>query len=201
MKKYIFFFLAIIIILLLLLLGCKPSNTPYFQEVLSEKNITFTKIRGSEEKDSISMNVPIEFKLNLNSSKIQDVKIYCRIDRKQLIQIEDFSIFNAQNDKIIYAIEDLNYNTYPKKIFISQYQHISKKQAEILIKKYNPRTSINDIKTGKDTLKLVSYKKYIQDNPQFIKEMRKVPDSLIFSIGFFEGKSKVIGEKIKWLDK
>lgn len=195
MRKY--FFLLIII----LLAGCESSDSKYFQEVLSDKDITFTRIRGSKEKDSVSMNVPIGFKLNLNSSKIQDVKIYCRIDGKQLIQIENFSIFNSKNNKMIYAIEDLNYNTYPQKIFISHYQKIPNKQAELLLKMYHPTASLNEIIKRNDTLKLVSYKKYIKDNPQFIKEMRKVSDSLIVSIGFFGGKSKIVEKKIKWLDK
>ncbi|WP_433812085.1 hypothetical protein [Flavobacterium johnsoniae] len=196
MKKHILFWTIIFS-----MLGCKPFNDPYFEEIVSKKNIFFTRIRGAKEKDSINMNIPIEFKLNLNSSKIRSVGLYCKINEKQLIQIEDFSIFNSENDRIIYAIEDLNYQTYPKKIFISQYQHISKKEAEMLLKKYNPSASINDIKTGSDTINLVSYKKYIKDNPNFIKKMRKDSDSLILSIGFFKGKTKIVSEKIKWLDK
>jgi hypothetical protein len=196
MKKQILFWAIIF-----LMFGCKPINKPYFKEVLSEKNIFFTKIRGSKEKDSVNMNIPIEFKLNLNSSKIRKVGLYCKINKKRLTQIEEFSILNAENDKIIYAIEDLNYHTYPKKIFISHYQHISKKQAEMLLNKYNPSASINDIKTGRDTINLVSYKKYIIDNPNFIKKMRKDPDSLILSIGFFKEETKIIKEKIKWIDK
>ncbi|MDR7371015.1 hypothetical protein [Flavobacterium aquidurense] len=189
-------------IMALCFLGCKSPNSPYFKEIISEKNITITTIRTDTNTDSLCLNIPIEFMLDLNSSNIKSVVIYYVIDDKQLMDVEDFLIYNGENNKIMYVMEDLEENIYPQSIYILQRKnrHIGKEKAESLLKKYNPTASISNIKFG-DTIKLVSYKKYIQDNPEFIKEMRKVPDSLILSIGFSGGKSKVVGEKIKWLDK
>ncbi|MBF7091754.1 hypothetical protein IUY40_09385 [Flavobacterium sp. ALJ2] len=191
----------ILIIILYLLVGCQSRKSPYFQELISTKEITLTKVRGPVQSDSITLSIPIEFSLNLNNSDIKSLVIYYVINGKQLMQVEDFLVYNGKSNKVMSVIEKGENNIYPESIYIRQIKHISKKEAELLIKKYNPLASINNIRTGADTIKLVSYKKYIEDNPSFIKEMRKEPDSLILSIGFFKKESKVIGEKIKWLNK
>lgn len=188
------------IITLFIFVGCQSGKSPYFKEIISTKEIALTKVRGAFSTDSVTLNIPVEFSLNLDNSDIKSVVAYYISDGRQLMQIEDYLVYNSKNNRVMSVLDNSD-NIYPEKMYVLQNIHISNNQAELLIKKYNSNASLNNIKTGRDTIKLVTYEKYIKDNPNFIKEMRKKTDSLILSIHFFNGSSKVVGEKIKWLDK
>lgn len=51
------------------------------------------------------------------------------------------------------------------------------------------------IETISDKNVSISFRK---DDPQFIKNMRNVTDSLKLSIGFGKRKTEIIGKKIEW---
>jgi hypothetical protein len=188
--------ISLIICILLFLSGCAEKK--YFTEVVSTKKVTISMHEYLNEK-YLTLNIPVEFELNLNHSEIKDVGIYWILNNKQLTDVEDYVVMNTENDKIIYAIEDKEYPNYPKSIYLlNRKNKISTEEALNLIKKYNPNVTLERIKSKKDTIPLVSYAQFRKDNLQFLKEMRKQSDSLILSIGFSGGKEKLFKEKINW---
>ncbi|OYU78973.1 MAG: hypothetical protein CFE23_16205 [Flavobacterium sp. BFFFF1] len=188
--------ISLVISVLFLATGCAEKK--YFTEVVSDKVITISMREAYNEK-YLTLNIPVGFSLNLNHSEIKDVRLYWVLNNKQLADVEDYVVMNAENDRIIYAIEDKEYPNYPKSIYLlNRRNKISKEDALALIKKYNPTATLESIKSRKDTIKLVSYALYRKDNPEFLKEMRRLPDSLIFSIGFSGGKGELFKAKINW---
>lgn len=65
-----------------------------------------------------------------------------------------------------------------------------------MIKKYNSTATIDKLQTKNDTISLVSYSQFRKDNPKFLEEMRKVPDSLTLVISK-SGKKEIIVSSVK----
>ncbi|MEM0543423.1 hypothetical protein WFZ85_12415 [Flavobacterium sp. j3] len=106
---------------------------------------------------------------------------------------------NGKTNKIIYAIEDLEYPNYPKSILLyNRINFISNEEAVALINKYNPNATLQSLKTENDTIYLEVYSKFRTSEFYFLSEMRKVPDTISLSIGFSGGKQKVFKERINW---
>lgn len=196
MKKTLPIFMLILAIILFF--GCKENKL--LSEIISEKKVQFTLIPNSKIQDSIALLIPIEFKLNLNSSDIKDVGIYYKYNNsRDMWQPQDFVIKNGTTNKIIFAIEDLNYETYPTSInVINRKLFISKQKAIRLLKEYKPEENIESLKSKIDTISIVHYSKFRADHPEFLSEMRKEPDSIILSIGLSKGKSEIVREKVNW---
>lgn len=196
MKKTLPIFMLILAIILFF--GCKENKL--LTENISDKKVQFTLIPNSKIQDSIALLIPIEFKLNLNSSEIKDVGIYYKYNNsRDMWQPQDFVIKNGTTNKIIFAIEDLNYETYPTSInVINRKLFISKQKAIRLLKEYNSEENIESLKLKTDTISIVPYSKFRVNHPEFLSEMRKEPDSIILSIGLSKGKSEIVVEKINW---
>lgn len=180
------------------LISCNQKT--YFKEVVSEKNVTLFKPEFSKTSEDLIISIPVEFNLYLNNfPEIKDVGIYYKKNGKRCEQIDDFVLRDGKTNKIIFAIEDLESPNYPESIYIvDRKMTIPKEKAQEMIKRYNITTSLKNIKSKNDTIKLVSYLKFKKDYPDFINELRKVPDSLVLSLGLSKGKSKVVKAKINW---
>lgn len=185
----------ILLSIFILLLGC--SEKKYFREVVSKEMVSISKATIIND-EFLVMNIPLEFNLFLDKSNEQDVGFYFEIDNKTILHGEDYLIFDKKTKKWVWSLKNREYVDYPKSIYIFYLYKVNDEYAQELIKKYNPKKSLDDLKTYKDTIHLVSYAKFRKDNPKFLKEMRKKTDSLQLSIGFKGGKQMVVGEKIKW---
>lgn len=191
MKKTI-----ILISIVYLFVSCAENK--YFQEIVSNKKVSIS-IRETFNDKYLTLNIPLEFNLNLNHSEIKDVGVYWKLNNKILTDDEDYYIRETKNDKIIFGIQDKEFPNYPESIYLLNAKNkISIDDALVLIKKYNPTADLQSIKSRNDTIFIVSYKQYREDNPQFLQQMRKQPDSLFLSIGFSDGKQKTFKEKINW---
>ncbi len=187
------FFLALVISILA---GCEER--PYFKEIVSQKNVSIS-MRNIKGKNIRFLNVPIEFSLNLNRRDVKDVRIYYTVNHERAMRVRDFMVYNGDTDQKLYAIEDLGYGKYPKSIYIIDRRiNLTNARAVELINKYAPEQMLSNLKTEKDTISLVPYKKFREDYPDFIALMREEPDSLELSIGFSKGREEVFGEKIHW---
>lgn len=192
MKKMI----PYLILVFNLLIGCEEK--PYFKEIVSDKNVTIS-IREIEGERVIVLNIPIEFSLNLNQKDVKDVGVYCIIDNKLALELEDYLIYNGETNKTIFAIEDLEYGKYPKSIYIVDRRfRLTNTQAAEMVNKYTSNQSLIRLKTQNDTISLVSYRKFREDYPKFLEKMREEPDTLKLSIGFSKGREEVFSEKINW---
>ncbi|MBF7091744.1 hypothetical protein IUY40_09335 [Flavobacterium sp. ALJ2] len=181
--------------------NCKEKK--YFEEIVSEKDVSITKLRFAKdkEKDDLIINIPVEFNLYLNDfPNIRRVNIYYENNHHPCVIVQDFLINESQTDKTIFTLDDFKYPNYPKSIYlVEQKMKISKEEAQQLIKKYNPKTAVENIKSIDDTIPLVSYKKFREDNPKFIEELRRIPDSIKFVIKNRKEKKTIqIKEKINW---
>ncbi|MBF7091742.1 hypothetical protein IUY40_09325 [Flavobacterium sp. ALJ2] len=178
--------------------NCKEKK--YFKEIVSEKNVSITKIRFPEKGEDLVVTIPFEFNLYLNNfPKISFVGIYYEKDNS-LCTNANYLIYNSKTDKVIFSLDRYQYPNYPKSIYLVERKiKISQEEAQKLIKKYNPKTAVENIKSIDDTIPLVSYKKFREDNPKFIEELRRIPDSIIFVIQNRKEKNPIkIKEKINW---
>lgn len=194
-----------LLFLVLAIFSCNTGvqNQQYIKEIVSNNPVTISMredyLNSSEKKQTVVLNIPVEFQLNLNEKDVRDVRLYYLKDNRQLMRATDYLIYNGENKKPIYAFEDLEYPNYPKSVYIVDRQlAISSEKAEDMLQRYNPKASLSEIKSKVDTIEVVSYKKFREDYPDFIQRMRKQPDSIQLSIGFSKGRTKLVGERINW---
>jgi hypothetical protein len=179
--------------------SCKEKT--YFEEIVSEKNVNIAMAEFPKDKEDLVINVPLEFNLYLNNfSNIWFVNIYYKKNHHQCMIVDDYVIYDSQTDKAILMLDNFQYPNYPNAIYLVERKiKISNDEAQKLIEKYNPKTAIENIKTTNDTIPLVSYKKFREDNPKFIEELRRIPDSITFVIQNKKEKKPIqIKEKINW---
>jgi hypothetical protein len=179
--------------------NCKEKK--YFNEIISKKKVTITKIRFPKKGEDLVMTIPIEFTLYLNNfSNIKRVGIYYEKDDRLCSDVDDFLMYNSKTDNVIFSLDSYQYPNYPNGIYlVERKMKISKKEAQKFINKYNPKTSVEEIKSTNDTISLVSYKKFREDNPKFIEELRRIPDSITFVIQKRKEKKPIqVKERINW---
>ena len=184
-------------------LSCQSSEEAIElrQKVETDKKVSISKIsigQDSINKDSANIIYPVEFEIKHVSPKVRDVGLYYRIDDVFLKRIQDYMVYNGDTDSIIYAIEDLQYNEFPKSIVLRQYnfRKISSEEAETLLKKYGQK-SLSTIKEGEE-VDLTSYKEFKKDHPEMIEKLRKIPDSIILSVAVKGSEPQLIRKKIEW---
>ncbi|WP_395045637.1 hypothetical protein [Flavobacterium sp.] len=181
----------------LLLTSCSQKN--YIKEVISEKEVSISLIKTYNET-YFNLNVPLEFHLDFNSEKLYSVGHYYIKGNKSMLVGDDYLLFDLYNNKRLFSFDSFGAFNYPTKIYLYDRQlRISKEEVLELIKKYNPTANIDKLQTKKDTIKLVSYKQYRKDNPIFLEEMRKIPDSLTLVISKSGKKENILTSiKIDW---
>ena len=184
-------------------LSCQSSEEviELHQKVETDKKVRISKRSLGQEsiyKDSANIIYPVEFEIKHVSSKVRDVRLYYRVDDIILGQIKHFMIYNGDTDSIIYAIEDLRYNEFPKSIVLRQrnFRKISAVEAETLLKQYKKK----NMATIKDyeEVDLTSYKEFKKDHPEMIEKLRKIPDSIILSVAVKDSEPQLIRKKIEW---
>ena len=184
-------------------LSCQSSEEAIElrQKVETDKKVRISKRSLGQEsiyKDSANIIYPVEFEIKHVSPKVRDVRLYYRIDDVFLKRIQDYMVYNGDTDSIIYAIEDLQYNEFPKSIVLKQYnfRKISAVEAETLLKKYGQK-SLSTIKDYEE-VDLTSYKEFKKDHPEMIAKLRKIPDSIILSVAVKGSEPQLIRKKIEW---
>ena len=194
---------TVLILTLAGVLSCQSSEEAIElrQKVETDKKVSISKIsigQDSINKDSANIIYPVEFEIKSISSRLRSMWLYYRVDDKILGQIKHFMIYNGDTDSIIYAIEDLRYNEFPKSIVLRQrnFRKISSEEAENLLKKYGQK-SLSTIKDYEE-VDLTSYKEFKKDHPEMIEKLRKIPDSIILSVAVKGSEPKLIRKKIVW---
>ena len=179
-----------------MLISCAKKT--YIKEVVENKKVYITYREIFNDK-FYNLNIPIQFNLNLNSSKILRIMPYYETNGHQMTIVEDYIIINGENNKEIYGFDTFQPYHYPKTIYVVERKRkVSQNEVLDLIKKYNPSASIANLETKNDTIFLTSYSKYRKDNPKFLEDMRKQPDSLILSMWFGGEDKRLEKVKINW---
>lgn len=191
----------ILYLVYVLLNSCTPSQPIKIKQIESDEIVTIFKNvkNGPNKSDSISITVPIEFRLIVNESKVKGLLLYYFVDKKLLSDhLFDYQLYNKKNKREpIYSLEPY-FKDNPLNIIIKERNHlISKDDANTLLKKYNIGQSVNSLKFG-DTIKLVPFDQLIKENKKILDELNKVNDSLFFRITLKEGEVFIMKQKIKW---
>lgn len=187
----------VLMLIYLLLISC--TTTSYIKEVVSEKEVSISIIKTYKET-YYNLNVPLEFHLNLNSKKLYHVGHYYIKGNKSMLKGDDYLFIDASTNERFFLFDRFGAYNYPKKIYLYDRQlRLNEEQVLELIKKYNSTATIDKLQTKNDTISLVSYSQYRKDNPKFLEEMRKVPDSLTLVISKSGKKENIVSSvKINW---
>ncbi|WP_428229314.1 hypothetical protein [Flavobacterium sp.] len=178
MRKIIF--LALIICTLN---SCKRSEYINIKQIISDQIVTITpNLKKIDVKDSVSINIPIEFEIETYDSSLESIDLYYVINRKNLMQISEFEMFtNNDKNKPINSLKSYLSVEKPLRIILREKNHlISKNYARELLKKYNINHSLENLKLG-DTIKLISYNQFRKENPLLLNELRKIGDTIIIT--------------------
>ncbi len=189
----------ILVICLIFIFSCNRERKVIITQNESNEYISIYNNSISIKKDSINLDVPIEFTSNINKlSNLKSVIVHYFFDNKHLYQIDDYNIYYKKSKKKIYAIEELKKEDFPDQILIRNSNYlISKKEAGNLLKKYKINKSINNLKFG-DTIKLVPYNQFKKENKYIINELKKIDDSIVFRINVGKENPILVKQKINW---
>lgn len=193
-------FLIIVLIFQLFFTSCNLEKKIKIKQIASNENILIYKSFRNVKSDSISLDIPIEFDLNINEfSDVRSFIIYYYSNQKYLSNIIDYKIYSKENLKIIYAIEELNPKNIPNKILIRSGNYlISEEDAKLLLKKYNKTNKLlKDLKFG-DTIKIIPLNQFRMENKNIINELSKANDSIIFRINLDKDNPILVKQKINW---
>jgi hypothetical protein len=181
------------------IISCSHDKQKIIKQIPSNQIVTLYKSYRNSKNDSINLDIPIEFILNVNKlSNLRSFSIYYYSNNKSLQEIIDYKIYDKKSKKTIYAIEELKKEDLPNQILIrGNNSLISTSSAENLFKKYKINKSINSLKFG-DTVKLVPYKIFKKDNNSIINELKKIDDSIVFRINIGKEDPILIKKKIDW---
>uniref|UniRef100_UPI0039A43202 hypothetical protein n=1 Tax=Ornithobacterium rhinotracheale TaxID=28251 RepID=UPI0039A43202 len=183
-----------IIFISMILINCQKEL--YIKEIISNNEVAI--IRNNNNEDSLYLIVPLDFDININRSDIRNVQPYFMKDNKMATSVGDFLVAIRENNKYkyLYGFRELDYKTYPKSITIISKNSISKNKGRELLEYYNSPKDIEKMNYG-DTIFLVPYTQFRKDQPDFLSEMRKSPDSLFLIL--YKNKGNIqLREKINW---
>lgn len=182
--------------------SCTLKDPITVKQIVSDEMVTiFVNAKQSMANDSIAITIPTEFEITINSSTVKSLDLNYIINKRRLTDhIFDYQVYNKQNKtKPIYTLKPYLSTDKPINIIIKQRDYlVSKKDANELLKKYNIKQSLDNLKFG-DTIKLAPFNQIIKENKRLKNELNKVNDSIFFTIITADkGKSLMIKEKINW---
>ena len=154
--------------------SCKnQENRLGFNQNISNEFVYITPDMYSASRDSLKIDIPLEFYIKNNSNKnydyvettfyinkeYVDLGNYQNIDKKRRSEYEiHWKLSRGESNNIISRIEKL---------------YISIDDAKKVFKKY----AVNkDIENFRDSAKIAPYKQFRKDFPGIIKKMEKIPD-------------------------
>lgn len=166
-----------IILIFILFVSCKTQEKEVFlKQHISDDWVYITPDIYAENRDSLKIDIPLDFLIKNNSNKNYDyVETTFFIDKKY-VSLGDFRNINKITKEVKYD-EDWKLPSGKSEEIISRIKtlYINLDDAKEIFKKY----SINkDPEKFRDSAKLVSYKQFRKDFPNVIKELERIPDSI-----------------------
>lgn len=193
----------LLFILLPLLISCQTKEPIEVKQIDSKEMVTILpSLKNPLIKDSLSLSIPIELEIHINSSKVSYITWNYIVNGKSLYDDTfDYQVYNKQNKT--HPISNLNANDLSHSgkiinIILKERNHlISKKDASELLKKYHINKSLDNLKFG-DTIKLTTYDKFKKENKEIIKNIAKINDSISFKVTRGEKYFFFLEKKINW---
>ena len=191
----------IYILLIPIIFSCNSSTPIEVKQIDSNEIVTILpSLKNPLIKDSVVISIPTEFEISINSELVRGIDLNYIINKKRLTDhIFDYQVYTKENKtNPIYSLEPFIANKKKINIIIKERNHlISKKEAYMFLKKYNINKSLDNLKFG-DTIKLIPFNKFINDNQQLKDDLDRVSDSIYFRIMIQKEKSVILKEKINW---
>jgi maltodextrin utilization protein YvdJ len=192
----------ILIMLFALLVSCESKYPIEIKQITSKEFVTIEDnyMNRNAIKDSFRITIPTEYVIKINS-QIHNITWYYRVDNKILNPNRiDYQVFNKKNkgEEILRLNFEKSFNEKYDTIIVKEKKHlISKKDAQELLKKYNIKRSLEDLKS-KDAIKLTTYDKFREENKHIISDFNKITDSINFTVMKQDGSFFDLGKKINW---
>ena len=165
-----------IILILILFLSCKTQEkNMLFKQNISNDLIYITPDIYCTTRDSLKVDIPLEFQLTNNSGRNYDyIETTFFIDKKY-VSLGDYKNFDKKTKKIKEIYWELSNGKEDNITSRLETLYISLDDTKKIFKKY----LINkDAEKFKDSAKLVPYSQFRKDFPEIIKKMEKIPDSI-----------------------
>jgi hypothetical protein len=189
-------------LLIIILFSCNSRTPIDVKQINSQETVTILpSLKNPLIKDSVSLSIPIELQININSSKVSYITWNYIVNGKSLYDDTfDYQVYNKQNKT--HPINNLNANDLSQNrkinIILKERNHlISKKDAKELLKKYNINRSLDNLKFG-DTIKLTTYDKFKKENKEVIRNIAKINDTISFKVTRGEKYFFFLDKKINW---
>lgn len=189
-------------LLIIILFSCNSRTPIDVKQINSQETVTILpSLKNPLIKDSVSLSIPIELQININSSKVSYITWNYIVNGKSLYDDTfDYQVYIKQNKT--HPINNLNANDLSQNkkinIILKERNHlISKKDAKELLKKYNINRSLDNLKFG-DTIKLTTYDKFKKENKEVIRNIAKINDTISFKVTRGEKYFFFLDKKINW---
>jgi len=189
-------------LLIIILFSCNSRTPIDVKQINSQETVTILpSLKNPLIKDSVSLSIPIELQININSSKVSYITWNYIVNGKSLYDDTfDYQVYNKQNKT--HPINNLNANDLSQNkkinIILKERNHlISIKDAKELLKKYNINRSLDNLKFG-DTIKLTTYDKFKKENKEVIRNIAKINDTISFKVTRGEKYFFFLDKKINW---
>lgn len=184
-----------------LLISCQEKKALEIKQLATKEIVTILpSLKNPLIKDSVVLSIPSEFQITMDSSVDYVIWLY-RVDNRTLRDGSfDYQVYKKQNKtKVIYKLDsDKSLIDKPIDIIIKERNHlISKIDARKLLRKYNQDRSLDNLKFG-DTIKLVTYDKFRNENKALINDFEKINDSIHFKAIRGEKENFYVVKKINW---
>jgi hypothetical protein len=164
---------------------------------ISNEFVYITPDMYSESRDSLKIDIPLEFYIKNNSNSNYDYVETTFYINKKYVYSGDFRNINKYTRKVKYDGEwKLPKGEEDKIISHIKTLYINLDDAKKVFKKYGVN---KDIENFRDSAKIVPYKEFRKDFPEIIKKMEKNPDVVVITTRS-NGKKAYDSQrfKIKW---
>lgn len=178
--------------------SCKnQENGLGFNQSISNEFVYITPDIYSANRDSLKIDIPLEFYIKNNSNKNYDYVETTFYINKKYVYSGDFTNIDKYTRKVKYDGEwKLPKGEEDKIISHIKTLYINLDDTKKVFKKY----AVNkDIENFRDSAKIVPYRQFRKDFPEIIKKMEKIPDVVEISTRS-NGKKAYDSQrfKIKW---
>ncbi|MDY3319407.1 hypothetical protein PG637_08375 [Riemerella anatipestifer] len=190
--------IIILILIFLCIYSCKNQEANIgFTQNISDEWVYIIPNVYAPTRDSLKIDIPIEFKIKNNSSRNYDyIETIFYIDKKY-IYTGDFKNIDKSTRKVKYDEEwELPKGEEDEIISRVKVLYINKDDAKRVFEKYSIQ---KDIEKFRDSVKIAPYKQFRKDFPEVIKKMDKTPDIVEVVVRYKNDKTyKSQKFKINW---
>lgn len=174
------------IIILFIISACQSKDNTILKSLISTENV-FIKSDYKYSKDSLILDIPIEYRIINNASEeIDKSTIYMIHNGNILKDLDDFIVFDKNQyhlDKILNLKTVIKPEGHLDIIIRTNYIYIQKKEANKIFAKYKIDENLIKIK---NSVKITSFDKFRKENPELMIQLTNYHDSIVVA-NYYKG--------------